>query len=231
MNWLPQRTRLLTISTGVLFAMLIVQAIADNFFQLSVTRYMALFGATPSYSWLWQWATWPIALSMPNTIAVLVWLLFFYWIIGGFEARFGERRTVQLLAFVTVALAPFAILLGALNLIPILAGTSFHTLAALTASGWHARGGPRLAFFGQFSLTAEQFLGGIVGFVVLDFILQPSLEVLLLELVAMALGIAFAHYMARGGPRRRKPKKKKRGKSGTNMRAIDGGKSNGRILH
>src|SRR5690606_7506815 len=194
-----------------------------------LTRLIVLDPSTPSPLWPVQLFTYPFAFDPGpgGVMSFLITLLFTYWIYGDFQQSYGTRRSLQLglaatlgCGLVTLAIAHVA---GANEL---LLGFNVINWAVLACVAWLARGRP-MHLFGAIPLKGgEQFLLLLVGLSVLFFLPTRSIVGLVSNLTALAVGVAFAHFMTRGFGRRR-PKTPKKRPPARRFDVLEGGRSGG----
>src|SRR5690606_13694245 len=191
----------------------VVQVIATGWLGLPLTQLIVLHTASPTPLWLLQLLTYPFAFDPgPGGVgSFLISMLFAYWIYGDFQQSYGTRYSLQLGLAATVGVGvmtlAFASVFGARE--PLF---GFNTIlwAVIACVAWLARGRP-MQLFGVIPIKGgEQFLLLLVGVSVLFFLPTRSVVGLVSNLSALAVGVAFAHFMSGGFGRRRRPKPKKK---------------------
>ncbi len=210
------------------FVCLVLENVALNFLGLNPDAVVALMLTTGSLGLenLWQLFTHPF-LSVPGPRGLTDFLLsglFYWWMMAPFEARYGSRRAAQLAVAVVLGSGIAARVVGAFFAPAVITGFGEIVSGVIAAYAWALRGQGALSFFGVIDLRAEQLLGLLVAFTVLQFIVAPSAALLAAGLAAVAIGVGFMEWVQNQGrpkpPRKRKDSGSRRRRNG--LRVIDG---------
>ncbi|MEZ4287403.1 MAG: rhomboid family intramembrane serine protease [Polyangiales bacterium] len=141
----------------VLFGVYLLQVISVVWLDFPLTNYLALHpGSTAPTSLLGifthVFAEEPGAGSV---FSILLAIVFLWWMLCPFEARFGAKRTAQLCAIATLGASVPTFVLGFVfpNATPVL-GSSPLWLAIIAASSWMMRFN-RVSLFGVFDMKAK----------------------------------------------------------------------------
>lgn len=200
-----------------LFAFFVTELIVQNWVGLPVFEILSLDASHPGLATVWQLGTY-VLVPPPgpqSVVMVLIGLVFLWWILAPFEARFGPKRTAQL-ALVTVVggslpalAAGVAFPQGAR-----LAGYGPLLIGSIAAVVWDARARTdQLLLFGVVPMRPVYLVYLVVGFSVLMFLASGNVVELVGDLGGVGAGIGFVHWLqmppkARRGPnggRGRKP--------------------------
>lgn len=182
----------------------VAELILQNWLGLPVYQWLALTPTELGPQILWQVFThvlvWPPG---PEAVfGVMISLVFLWWMIAPFEARFGERRTLQLCLVSALAAALPALIVGIVFPQPArLSGTSPLLLGAIGAFAWSLRGRGTLSFFGVLPMRPEQIILLVAGVSVVFFLASRNVLDLVANLGALAGGVGFVQWMRRP-PRR-----------------------------
>lgn len=216
----PPPTRLLKTLVGGLAALFVIEALADNWFGLGLTRLLALEVGSLSPLALLNIVTYPLAVFSPSVFAVLIQLFFIWWIIGDYERNMGTETTILLIGFVSLFTGAVCFLAGLALPIPrqVFAGPWPMITGAIASMCWRLRGHGTLSLYGVIPMKAEHLLYGLAGLSLVNYLVSKSLLQLIASFASLGGGILFTEWTRRGGGRRMR-KKVRRG-----LRAIDGGR-------
>lgn len=206
-----------------LFAIFVLVAIAQNFLNLPVLRWLALDTQTLSIATLWQLFTHSLVMPPRDIFPLFISLLFIWLILPPFEERYGATRVFQLALVGTLCSAALALLAG--QLLPQyagpIAGPGTITLAAMSAYAVLLPPHAEISFFGVLPMQAKHLLLVIVGLSLLGFLVSPNAAALASDVGAIGGGVAFVKLWMQRPPRRRTFTKKP-GKAGGKLRVVRG---------
>lgn len=217
----PPPTRLLKTLVGGLAALFVLEALADNWLELGITRLLALEVGSLSPLALLNIATYPLAVFSKNVFGMLIQLFFIWWIIGDYERNMGTETTILLIAFVSL-FTGVACFIAGLVFPPeqpqYFSGPWPMISGAIASMCWRLRGRGTLSLYGVIPMKAEHLLYGLAGLSLVNYLVSKSLLQLIASFASLGGGILFTEWTRRGGGRRMR-KKVRRG-----LRAIDGGR-------
>jgi membrane associated rhomboid family serine protease len=205
-----------------LAAAFVIELVLENFVGMPVSRLLALDPIRVGLATLWQVFSYVFVqpTDNPSTITSLLFDLFFMWLImSPFEAAFGRRHTLELIAAGTLGAALTVLLFAQIAPIPgfRLYGSSAIAFAGMAAMTQVMRGG-RMLLFGAVPMTSRQLLLVLAGIPLVEFLITKNYLSLLGSLGAIFAGIAYVRYMARA-PRPSRPKRT----ASTRLRVLRGG--------
>jgi membrane associated rhomboid family serine protease len=193
-----------------LLSIFVLAAILQNFAGIPVVDWLALdthqlTPLTPLQLLTHIWIVPPL----PQSVLWLAISGYFLWLImAPFEARYGQRRTIELTLVAAVSSGLPALLVGHLapGLAAPLAGPQTITLCAICAYAFLLPSHAQVSFFG-WSLQPRQLLWVILGFSVIGFLTSRNAAALAADLGAIGGGMAFVRYWMQRPPPRKGPKK------------------------
>lgn len=206
--------RSLLIGLSVLY---VAEAILQNFLDVPVFQLLSLDPSGLSYWTLWQVVTHVLVVPpKPDYMfSLLVSMLFIWWIMAPFEARYGRTRVIQLCVVAAVSAAIAAIAAG--QLAPaygsLVFGPQTITVAGMCAYAMLLPPHAELSFFGMFQMRPMQLIYVVAGFSIVNFLTSKNAAQLAADLGAIGGGIGFAKLWMLRAPRRKifgggKPKKR-----------------------
>ena len=224
---LPPLTPFIRALLITLASLFVIEAILQNFLGVPVFQLLALNPSALSVATVWQVFTHVLVVpAQPDFIfSLLLSLLFIWWIMAPFEARYGRTRVIQLSIVGALSAAAGAIL--ASQVAPaygsLVFGPQTITVAGMCAYAMLLPPHAELNFFGMFQMRPMQLIYVVAGFSVLNFLTSKNVAQLSADLGAIAGGIAFAKLWMLRAPRRKifgggKPKKK----GGPSLKLIKG---------
>jgi membrane associated rhomboid family serine protease len=183
----------------------VIVAIAQNFLDIPLVRWLALDTTHLTLATLWQPFTHVLVMSPREVFPLLVSLLFIWLILPPFEERYGAARVFQLALAGTLCSAALGLLVGVMlpRFSDPIAGPGPITLAAMSAYAVLLPPHAQINFFGVIPMQARQLLWVILGFSVLSFLVAPNAAGLASEVGAIGAGIAFVKWWMQRPPRRR----------------------------
>jgi membrane associated rhomboid family serine protease len=194
-----------------LLTLFVLAAILQNFAGVPVVAWLAL--DTQQLSPLTPLQLLTHVWVVPPEPSSVLWLAvsgYFLWLImAPFEARYGQRRIIELTFVSALSAGLPALLVGHLvpGLAAPLAGPQTITLCAICAYAFLLPAHAEVSFFG-WALQPRQLLWVILGFSVIGFLTSRNAAALAADLGAIGGGMAFVRYwMQRPGPRSKGPKK------------------------
>jgi membrane associated rhomboid family serine protease len=189
-----------------LLSLFVLAAILQNFVGIPVVAWLAL--DTDQLSPLTPLQLLTHVWVVPPEPSSVLWLGvsgYFLWLImAPFEARYGQRRTIELTFVAALCAGLPALLVGHLvpGLAAPLAGPQTITLCAICAYAFLLPAHAEVSFFG-WALPPRQLLWVILGFSVIGFLTSRNAAALAADLGAIGGGMAFVRYwMQRPGPRK-----------------------------
>ncbi len=200
-----------------LSALFVGEAILQNFMDVPVFQLLALNPSAIGLDTLWQIFTHVLIVpAQPGFVfSLLLSLLFMWWIMAPFEARYGRTRVIQLSLAAALGAALAAVVAGqvAPAYSSLVFGPQTITLAGMCAYAMLLPPRAELSFFGMFQLRPMQLIYVVLGFSVLGFLTSKNAAQLAADLGAVGAGVGFAKlWMQRAPPRKswtgQKPNKK-----------------------
>ncbi len=206
--------RALLIALGALF---VIEAILQNFLDVPVFELLALNPSVLGIATAWQVFTHVLIVPAQSNyiFSLMLSLLFIWWIMAPFEARYGRTRVIQLSIVATLSAAAGAILVC--QIAPtagsLVFGPQTITVAGMCAYAMLLPPHAELSFFGMFQMRPIQLIYVVVGLSVVGFLTSKNAAQLAADLGAIGGGIGFAKIWMLRAPRRKifgggKPKKK-----------------------
>jgi len=225
---LPPLTPFIKSLLIALIALFVTEAILQNFLDVPVFQLLALNPSLLSYQTAWQLFTHVLIVPAQPTFifSLLLSLLFIWWIMAPFEARYGRTRVIQICVVSAVSAALAAILAG--QLAPaygsLVFGPQTITLCGMCAYAMLLPPHAELSFFGMFQMRPMQLIYLVAGFSLLSFLTSKNAAQLAADLGAIGGGIGFAKWWMLRAPRRKifgggKPKKR----GGPQLKVVKGG--------
>jgi membrane associated rhomboid family serine protease len=204
-----------------LFAAFVLELLLQNFTRLNVVSYLALDPVNPNLLLLLLQLQSYALIEDPHAVgSLLIGLVFMWLIMSPFEAAFGRRHTLELIALGTLG-GSLATVLAA-QVAPIegyrLYGSHTIAYAGMAAMTQVMGGGRRMLFFGVIPMTSRQLLLVLAGFSLLQYLATKDHLALASSLGAMLAGGGYVKYMARA-PRPSVPKRP----NTTRFRVVRGG--------
>ena len=189
------------LTKGLLIAS-VVGLVAHVMFQTWMTPPLASYTSLATHSFsIWtpvQWLLYPLCWVMAPRSALLVvlYLLVLGWAVGGFEERFGTRRTAQLMAAASLVGGLMAFLAGQFTSPDRVFGPDVWVYSGWSALGWALRKTP-MTFLGRIPMegVALVWMSGVLA--VLNFLADPRVPTLVAELSAIGVGVAFVEWLSR----------------------------------
>ena len=208
-----------------LFAAFVLELLLQNFAHFNVVKYLALDPVNPNLPLLLMQLLSYVVIEDPRAVgSLLIGLVFMWLIMSPFEAAFGRRHTLELIALGTLGGSLATVLVA--QLLPIdsyrLYGSHTIAYAGMAAMTQVMGGGRRMLFFGVFPLTSRQLLVVLAGFSLLQYLATQDHLALASSLGAMLAGGGYVKYMARA-PRPSVPKRP----STARFRVVRGGGGGG----
>ncbi len=200
-----------------LVALFVLEAVLQNFLDVPVFQLLALNPMALSLQTVWQVFTHVLIVpAQPGFIfSLLLSLLFIWWIMAPFEARYGRTRVMQLSVVAALSAAAGAILAAqvAPGFSSLVFGPQAITLAGMCAYAMLLPPHAELSFFGMFQMRPMQLIYIVLGLSILSFLTSKNAAQLAADLGAIGGGIGFAKIWMLRAPRRKtfgggKPKKK-----------------------
>lgn len=207
---LPPLTPYVRVMLIALLTIFVLAAILENFAGIPVVAWLELetqliTPLTPLQLLTHVWVMRPD----PNAVFWLALSCYFLWLIfAPFEARYGQRRAIELtlVAAVSAGIPALATGLLAPRFAAPLAGPQTVTLCAICAYAALLPRHAEVSFFG-WSLTPRHLLWVILGFSFIGFVTSRNAAALAADLGAIAGGMAFVKYWMQRPPPRRSVKK------------------------
>lgn len=166
--------------------------------------------------------------QMSSPISVLLNLLFLWWTAGPFEARYGTKRTLQLLA-VAQAFAAAAATVASFVVAPKIPLFGVHPWIGACIAAFVStmpKDAP-VSFFGVIPMKVVHLWALLVGLPVLSLLQTRDFISFVATLASIAAGVLFMRWrtlLRRGGGRPKRPSKPK---ASGGFRVIQGGGSDG----
>jgi hypothetical protein len=202
-----------------LFSAFVIELLLQNFAGFQIVNVLALDPVHLGPASLFQLFTYVLIEDPRAVMSMLIGLFFMWLILSPFEATFGRRHTLELVAAGTLGSALVVILVALVAPITpyLLFGSYPIAYAGMAAMTQVMRGG-RMMFFGVVPMTSRQLLLVLVGLSVLQFLASKDHLMLAGSLGAMLAGAGYVKYMAR--PARPSPPKRS---SPGHLRVVRGG--------
>lgn len=210
-----------------LFGAWILEILLQNWAGVPIVQLLALDTADPGLPTLWQLATHVFAFPTgpQSAIAMLLTLVFLWWMLAPFEQRFGQKRTIQLCVVAALASAMPALLVGALvPNSPPLYGAGAIIMGTIAAFAWSYRGQGRMSFFGVIDMKPVHIIYVVLGYSVLMFLISRNAVSLVADLGAIGGGMGFIEWLRRP-PRRRRRRPKRRKRKSSSFDVVQGGRT------
>jgi membrane associated rhomboid family serine protease len=192
-----------------LFAAFVLELLLQNFARFNIVSYLALNPVNRDLPLLLGQLLTYVLIEEPQAVgSLLIGLVFMWLIMSPFEAAFGRRHTLELMALGTLG-GSLATVLAA-QVVPIegyrLYGSHTIAYAGMAAMTQVMGGGRRMLFFGVIPMTSRQLLLVLAGFSLLQYLATKDHLALASSLGAMLAGGGYVKYMARA-PRPSTPKR------------------------
>jgi membrane associated rhomboid family serine protease len=192
-----------------LFAAFVLELLLRNFARVDIVRYLALDPVNPNVALLFTQLLTYVVIEAPQAAEwFLINLVFMWLIMSPFEAAFGRRHTLELIALGALGGSLATVLVAQLAPIPGYRLVGSHTIAyaGMAAMTQVMGGGRRILLFGVFSMTSRQLVILLVVIPVLNYLVTQDHLGLASSLGAMLAGGGYVKYMARA-PRPSLPKR------------------------
>jgi len=203
-----------------LFAAFVLELLLQNFLGIAIVRLLALDPIHIGPKTAFELFSYVLIDDLHTPFSLVIGLLFMWLIMSPFEAAFGRKHTLELIAAGTLGGSLAAIALGQIAPIPgyLFAGSHTIAYAGMVAMAQVMGSGRRMLLFGAIPLTSQQLMLVLAGLSFLNYLVTKDHIGLAGSLGAMGAGVAYVKYMARA-PRPVAPKRP----NATRFRVVRGG--------